>query len=332
MYKRTVPLGNIHQKTIDFLPTENAKRSYLKYRDQFEEASTFKKIQNYPIHLDIELDNVCNYACTFCPIGQPENELNKYYKDLKKLDTSKVYEILDEAKHIGVKSLQFNLVNEPLAHKNIFKVLDYASKLKFNDLFFISNGYLLNEKNSEKILSSGLTKIMFSLDAFSPETYKERKLKNKKPANYEKVIKNILAFLKLKRKLKKKFPLTRVSFIVMENNKHEMEDFKKFWENKVDAIHFQKLTDYSDSNIITESVTDSQCNMPMFRLSIKSDGNVKPCCVGYGEYINIGNVYKDSLYNIWNSNFMKNFQKMHIEKKAENNEHCKKCLKNSSNV
>ena len=161
MYKRTVPLGNIHQKTIDFLPTENAKRSYLKYRDQFEEASTFKKIQNYPIHLDIELDNVCNYACTFCPIGQPENELNKYYKDLKKLDTSKVYEILDEAKHIGVKSLQFNLVNEPLAHKNIFKVLDYASKLKFNDLFFISNGYLLNEKNSEKILSSGLTKIMF---------------------------------------------------------------------------------------------------------------------------------------------------------------------------
>ena len=97
-------------------------------------------------------------------------------------------------------------MNEPLAHKNIFKVLDYASKLKFNDLFFISNGYLLNEKNSEKILSSGLTKIMFSLDAFSPETYKERKLKNKKPANYEKVIKNILAFLKLKRKLKKISP------------------------------------------------------------------------------------------------------------------------------
>ena len=59
------------------------QRSYLKYRDQFEEASTFKKIQNYPIHLDIELDNVCNYACTFCPIGQPDNELNGYYKNLK---------------------------------------------------------------------------------------------------------------------------------------------------------------------------------------------------------------------------------------------------------
>lgn len=332
MYKRTVPLGNIHEKTIEYLPTKSEKDSYLEYRNQFDAAAAFKKIQNFPIHLDIELDNVCNYACTFCPIGQPENKLNKYYQSIKKLDEDKVYKILDEAKLIGVRSLQFNLVNEPLAHKNTFKVLEYATKLKFDDIFFISNGYLLNEKNSEKILNSGLTKIMFSLDAFSPETYKERRLKNKKPANYEKVINNILNFLELKKKLNKKFPLTRVSFIVMDDNKHEVEDFKNFWSNKVDAIHFQKLTDYSDSNIISESVTDSQCNMPMFRLSIKSDGNVKPCCIGYGEYINIGNVYQESLLNIWNSKKMKDFQKMHIDKKAEKNEHCKKCLKNSSNV
>ena len=105
-----------------------------------------------------------------------------------------------------MRSLQFNLVNEPLAHKNIFKVLEYATNLKFDDLFFISNGYLLNEKNAKSILNSGLKKIMFSLDAFSAETYKERRLKNTKPANYEKVIKNILA-LKLKENLKK-FPLT----------------------------------------------------------------------------------------------------------------------------
>ena len=173
---------------------------------------------------------------------------------------------------------------------------------------------------------------MFSLDAFSAETYKERKLKNNKPASYEKVINNILKFLELKKKYKKKFPLTRVSFIIMENNKHEVEQFKEFWKDKVDAIHFQKLIDYSDSNIITSSVTENQCNMPMFRLSIKSDGNVKPCCVGYGEYINIGNVYDQSLYEIWNSDFMKNFQMIHINKEAEKNEICKKCLKNSSNV
>lgn len=332
MYQRTEVLGGIHKKTVDSLKTEKEKNSYSLYRKIFEDASSFKNLQEYPIHLDIELDNVCNYACTFCPIGQPDNELNGYYKNLKKLDEKKIYELLDEAKSIGVRSLQFNLVNEPLAHKNIFKVLEYATNLKFDDLFFISNGYLLNEKNAKSILNSGLKKIMFSLDAFSAETYKERRLKNTKPANYEKVINNILNFLELKKKYKKKFPLTRVSFIIMENNKHEVEAFKKFWEDKVDAIHFQKLIDYSDSNIIVSSVTENQCNMPMFRLSIKSDGNVKPCCVGYGENINIGNVYEQSLYEIWNSDIMKNFQKLHINKEADKNETCKKCLKNSSNV
>ena len=98
MYKRTETLGNIHQKTLSLLSSESEKNSYLEYRKQFEDAASFKKIHKFPIHLDIELDNVCNYACTFCPIGQPENKLNSYYKDIKKLDEIKVFEILDEAK------------------------------------------------------------------------------------------------------------------------------------------------------------------------------------------------------------------------------------------
>ena len=49
-----------------------------------------------------------------------------------------------------------------------------------------------------------------------------------KDAKYEKVINNILNFLEIKKKLKKNFPLVRVSFIVMENNKHEIENFKNF--------------------------------------------------------------------------------------------------------
>lgn len=185
-YKRTLAEGDIHQKTFNLLVAENEKSSYLEYRKLFEQASAFKKIQRFPIHLDIELDNVCNYACTFCPIGQPENKLNLYYKNVKRLEEIKVQQILDEAKLIGVRSIQFNLVNEPLAHKNIFKVLEYANQLKFDDIFFVSNGYLLNESNSIKILNSGLTKIMFSLDAFSPETYKQRRLKNFKEAKYKK--------------------------------------------------------------------------------------------------------------------------------------------------
>ena len=330
MYKRTNSLGDIHEKTIKLLDNPKKIDEYIKYRKEFDDASNFKEIQKYPIHIDIEVDNFCNFACTFCPIGQKDNELHKYYKDLKSLDIEKVFSILDEAKKIGVKSVQFSLVNEPLTNKNIFKFIEYANKLNFSDIFFVTNGYLLNEKNSQKILESGLSKIQISLDAFSEKTYSERKLKNFKPANYNKTISNVLKFIELKKKLKKSFPLIRVSFIELSTNKHEFLDFKNFWKSKVDAINYQKLVDYSKKNKISKQVDEMSCNMPMFRLAIKSDGNVKPCCVGFGEKINLGNIYESTLSDIWNSKFMRDLQKIHIEKKAYKNKICEECLKNTN--
>ena len=330
MFKRTSSLGDIHEKTVKILKTDLSKKSYIKYRKEFDDASNFIKIQNYPIHIDIEIDNFCNFACTFCPIGQPTNELNSFYKTKISLDKKKIFQILDECKKIGVKSVQFSLVNEPLTNTSLFAYIKYAENLNFDDIFFVSNGYLLNEKNSLNILNSGLRKVQFSLDAFSQNSYNERRLKSLKPANYNKVIKNILNFLDLKKKLNKKFPLVRVSFIELENNKNEFKDFKNFWKDKVDAINFQKLIDYSESSIIDKSTDTQKCNMPMFRMAIKADGNVKPCCVGFGEKINLGNVYKESLYEIWNSKFMKDFQKLHLKNRAYENPICKTCLKNTN--
>ena len=43
MYKRTVPLGNIHQKTIDFLPTENAKDPILNIETNLKKHQLLKK-------------------------------------------------------------------------------------------------------------------------------------------------------------------------------------------------------------------------------------------------------------------------------------------------
>ena len=69
MYNRTEVLGDIHKKAHKLLDTTDKKEAYLNYRKIFKGAASFEKIQKFPIHLDIELDNVCNFACTFCPIG-----------------------------------------------------------------------------------------------------------------------------------------------------------------------------------------------------------------------------------------------------------------------
>ena len=38
----------------------------------------------------------------------------------------------------------------------------------------------------------------------------------------------------------------------------------------------------------------------------------------------------EELDKIWNSQFMRDFQKMHVEKRSYENETCKKCLKNTN--
>ena len=70
--------------------------------------------------------------------------------------------------------------------------------------------------------------------------------------------------------------------------------------------------------------------MSNFRLSIKADGNVRPCCVGYGEEILVGNIYKNSLKDIWHSKVFKDFQKMHLDYRSYENPSCKKCLEHSN--
>ena len=328
MSEKTKVLGDIHLKTIELLDTELKKKNYKQYRAQFSEASNFEKLFIHPIHVDIEVDNICNYACSFCPIGQPESELGEWYKEKKEISVEKIKEILSECKEIGVKSVQLSIVNEPLANKHIFEIIDFASELKFDDLFMVSNASLLNEKNSHKIINSGLTKIQFSLDGFSSETYeKYRFTKNPKPGQYKKVLNNILQFLKIKNDLNKSFPLVKVSFIELEENKHEFKDFKEFWGDKIDAIHYQKLIDYEKKSLeLTEEIKKIRCNMPYFRLAIKADGMVRPCCVGFGEKINIGNVYTQSIKEIWNSSLMKKFQQMHQEYKSYENKNCKDCI------
>ena len=330
MIDQTIVVGDVHKKTIDNLENKKDKDNYIEYREEFRSASNFSNIKKYPIHLDIEIDNYCNFACTFCPIGQPENELHDQYKTIKKLDKNKVLNILEEAKKIGVKSVQFSLVNEPLTNKNLFEYIEYANKLNFCDIQIVSNAYLLNEKNAEKILNSGLKKIQFSLDAFSEKTYSERRLKNNKPANYEKTIKNLLNFLDMKKKSKKIFPIVKISFIEMEENIHEKQDFYQFWNEKVDAIHYQKLIDYTETHKKNDLMKIYKCNMPMFRLAIKADGGVKPCCVSLGEKINLGNINKEKLFDIWNSKKMKDFQQMHLDEAAHKNEHCLKCINHTS--
>lgn len=305
------------------------KAAYLDYREEFAQASNFKKRFDYPIHVDIELTNTCNYKCSICVHGKDETKQKEYYKTKFILQKEKIFEILNECKKMNVKSIQLNVNNEPLLYKDLIEVVEYAGRLKFPDIYFITNASLLKKEISEKLIKSGCTKIMFSLDAFSEDIYYKVRLTK----CYHEIVNNILQFIELKKKLHTELPLTRVSFVITEINRHQMNEFKEFWESKVDFIAFQNLIRLDQNRMQNgrkaKDLKDYRCNMPNFRLTIKADGNVKPCCVFYGEDLNIGNIFTEKLSDIWNKDSFKQFQEMHKQYNWQNNEICKDCVTNS---
>ncbi len=192
-----------------------------------------------------------------------------------------------------------------------------------------TNGVLLTEEMSRLLIDSGLTVIIFSLDAYKEETYKTIR----KKSNYKQVINNILKFLEIKKDIKQKFPLTKVSFSKNKINNEELPSFLKFWDDKVDFYStsyfcnpFVGKDNYEeiDKKYKLKNDIDFNCYESNVRLFIQNNGNVCPCCSFFGGEMVVGNIYEDSIYEIWNSKDMK---KLRLEINNKNTLACKKCLK-----
>ena len=161
---------------------------------------------------------------------------------------------------------------------------DYASAAGIIDIYFSTNGILLNEKISEKLIKSGLTRLQVSIDAVTQETYD----KVRPGGSLQKVIKNLDNFLNLKIKLKSPTPLVRVNFV--KTNQNEFELNFKILGKKVDMIgvqEFIKPTKLSMKLKVKKTFKKKnfKCSFPFKQLVINNEQQVLPCCTFLGRGI-----------------------------------------------
>jgi len=270
----------------------------------------------------------CNYRCPQCILGD-----NSIQKDLLPKNSTMSFElfkkIIDEGEKHQCRSLCVNNTNEPLLLKDLPERIVYAREHGFLDILMNTNGELFTEENSIKILKSGLTRLMVSIDAHSSDTFSKIRV----GGNYETVKKNTLRLIELREKMGLKLPLIRTSFVLQRDNIHEKEDFKEFWQNKADYVHIQEFAkpyetaeDFRIENHKPEIVKNFRCDQPWNRVMIRADGSVHPCCSFYTYYLHMGNVNESSIHEIWNSNKFKELRKLHFEGRYNDNPTCQKCI------
>ncbi len=328
---------NISEIEVDPSWKEFFSEEYLEYRRKFQLAQNRNYSGSFPLSFEIEASYYCNLQCPFCARGTNPEE-----RDVDHMPPELWHKILKESREKGLKSILLDHEGESLMNPKIFDMIKEAKEAGIIDIWLHTNANLLTPEKSESLIDAGITKINFSIDAFSEETYKILRV----GGDYKRVLKNIKDFLELKIKKKADYLRVRLSFVVQKENINEREDFFNFWKNQpgVNLIAFQKLIDFvpfekpdCDSELGEEELEKKYSSHPPFHCTqpwennvIDIDGNMIPCGQPVREHTKdfiLGNLNKgDNIQSCWNSEKMNSLKTLHKKGEWYKNPMCRACV------
>ena len=298
---------------------------YKKYREEWVKYPKELKVADHPLHLDIEVSSKCNLKCPFCSRTQRIEEGT--WRKPGNIDMELYKQTVDQAAESGVYALNLNVIGEPFIHKGLTEMIRYAKDKGIVDIFFHTNGVLLTEKKSRELIESGLDKLIISFD--SP--YKEKYERVRVGAKYEHVLKNVRRFNKIREEMGSITPVTRINFIKLPGvTNQEIQDMIDLFTPIVDSIG---LLDYieSDNNVrATASFPEGYksnfvCSQLLTRMTVYDDGRVFPCCSDYDDGLQIGDLNKQTVQEVWESEELNAIRKKHFDGKFYELDACAKC-------
>ena len=319
--------GDINSKLASIIG-----KKFETYREKWDAVNRFELETDFPLFLQLETNQICNLLCPSCPIGQPE-AYTKYISS-EKMDWELYQKIILEGEKYDCPSMEPQGTNEPFLDQNLENYIKFAADHGFIDIMLNTNGTILSEERARKVLKSGITRLRFSLDAATKETYEKVRL----GAKYDVTMKNIERFLEIKKQEKFELPMVGVNFCKTKFNEHEEDKFIEKWIDKVDFFVIQDFqppdldTNYtaflpSKSNL-RESIQESgyNCQQPWQRVLVRSNGEVCPCCAFFSTELSLGNMKEHNLHELWISKEMRELRSMHKLGKYGENPWCKKCV------
>jgi len=326
----------LSHKDIDELLAKKGGQRYWDYRKAWEKGMTLKEVPEFPLTIDFENLNHCNFACHHCMFSarHAHPDLKNRVGD-KMMDFDLYKRAIDEGSEYGLPAITHGVQCEPLMHPDIVKKVAYADKKGVIDQRIGSNGSLLDTEMAEKLIDSGLSRLEISLDAATPETFK--KVRKGKEAIFENIVRNTHNFLNIRSKRNSVFPLLRVSFVKMNINKHEVKAFTNYWKDYADYFSLQEVINY-DMNLPNTAIKFNEksekdgfrCDKPFLRMFMRYNGGFYPCfplnLPGFDDF-SLGNIKNNTIKQAWDSQFENYLRDLHKKRCYKDNEVCHQCVR-----
>ncbi len=273
------------------------------------------KTSAMPFAFSAEVSAVCNLHCPECIVGLGRTKRGKQF-----MDNNLFEKLLQETFR---KSFYVNLYfqGEPFLNKQLFDLVGKAKEKKFYTVIS-TNGHFLGSGNNERIINSGLDRLVVSVDGISEEAYTYYR----KSGRFEKVINGLKELMRERKKMNKNHPFVVLQFLAHRKNEHEIKYLKSFARQiGVDSLQIKTMQFIKPGNIDDLSPSEekhrryqknekgawlvkkkkSLCFRLWSQAVVTSDGDVVPCCydkipeniTGSIVHQNIGKIWKNERFN-----------------------------------
>ena len=263
-----------------------------------------------PVSLAIEPNNTCNLKCPECPAGQ-----RSFSRPVGKIDLMTFKDYLDQVgRHLNYLTLYFQ--GEPYLHSDIFEIISYAREKRIYTSIS-TNAHYLDRDNIARTLSSGLNRLIVSLDGADSGAYTSYRI----GGDFEKVIKGIFDLTRMKKDIGSSRPYVIVQCLQLKSNERQMDEIRDLGKILMaDKIDFKTTQFYnyehgnermpedeafsryrkdSEGKYSIKSELPRHCWRMWSSAVITWDGRIVPCCFDKDAEHQLGSLKENDFRTIW---------------------------------
>ena len=284
---------------------------------------------SFPSQVIMDITEVCNLACVHCL--HPEFKGSIHY-DGRHLDRELNSKMVDEVRRYGrgaTQYIRYTGNGEPLVHPAAYDMIEEAVRESAVYVTLTTNGTIMNEKRTTRLLEAGVHMIDISIDAYHPQTYAAIRRKG----NLNTTRANVLRLIQWAREAGTGTKVV-VSYIEQPENTSETADFEAFWNDAgADAVVIRRLHSCSGSLIAVadlkrRSLASSPrrpCLYPWERISINARGDLAFCPSDWIHASSLVAYRTTTIRETWQGATYANLRQAHLTNDFTNHAFCGQC-------
>jgi MoaA/NifB/PqqE/SkfB family radical SAM enzyme len=311
----TVPINNL-QFSLETPEREAAyetnrgfgcEEDYRKNREQWSDFPKRQFVNDYPLHVDLELASICNMRCPFCYTITPEF---RERVNAKLMDYDLFTRLIDQCAAGGVYSIRLSYRGETFLHPRVADCVRYAKQAGIKEVSSLTNAEKLDEQLFTEIMEAGIDWLTISIDGVG-ETYENIR----RPAKFDRLVEKLTNFKQIKDDAGSVKPVIKIQSVLpaIEN---DPDTYYNIFAPITDLIYANPLIDFMEDTSRFPKIPDFSCPQIFQRLVVGADGRCVMCIPDENGDNILGDANIQTIHEIWHGAEITRVRKLHITGQA----------------